>query len=257
MRRLRLQKAGTGLLILAALLLPACGVVHAQTASKPEPKQLVIIDTDIGDDIDDAFALALAERTPQFQILGIITAFGDTTLRAQLTLRLLNATGFGTVPASAGVPTPPKTDFTQAAYAKAGDKSKIQPTTGPDFLLDQIRRHPGQITLIAIGPLTNLGAAIDKDPATFRELKRIVMMGGSIYKGYGSPHPEPEWNIVCDVSAARKVLDSGVPIFMMPLDATMLKLDEARRSTLFAYKSPLNAQLSELYSEWSQATKQP
>jgi inosine-uridine nucleoside N-ribohydrolase len=253
MRRLRLQKAGTGLLILAALLLPACGIVHAQTASKPEPKQLVIIDTDIGDDIDDAFALALAERTPQFQILGITTAFGDTTLRAQLTLRLLNATGFGTVPVSAGVPTPPKTDFTQAAYAKAGDKSKIDPTNGPDFLLDQIRKHPGQITLIAIGPLTNLGAAIDKDPATFRKLKRIVMMGGSVDRGYGKPYAEPEWNIVCDIPAARKVFTSGVPIFMMPLDSTILKFDPAQLHALFLRNTPLTQQLQLLYEEWSGA----
>jgi inosine-uridine nucleoside N-ribohydrolase len=229
----------------------------AQSAArKASTKQLVIIDTDIGDDIDDAFALALAERSPELRILGVTTAFGDTAARAQLTLRFLDATGFGSVPVSAGVPTPPKAKFTQADYAQAGDKSKIQPTAGPDFLLDQIKKHPGQITLIAIGPQTNLAAAIDKDPATFRKLKRIVMMGGSIDRGYGHPYPDPEWNILCDIPAARKVFASGVPIYMMPLDSTMLRFDQARLTKFFDAHSPLTEQLQILYSEWSGANKQ-
>jgi purine nucleosidase len=231
-------------------------VARAQSSSPgTTPKQLIIIDTDIGDDIDDAFALALAERSPEFRILGITTAFGDTTLRAQLALRFLSATGFGNIPVAAGVPTPPKAKFTQSAYAEDGDKTKIQHETGPDFLLDQIRKHPGQITLIAIGPQTNLGAAIDKDPATFRRLKRIVMMGGSIDRGYNDrSRPEPEWNIVCDIPAARKVFASGVPIYAMPLDATILKFDQSGLDTLFDQQTPLSRQLQALYREWGQKT---
>ena len=229
----------------------------AQTAlAKPSKSQLVIIDTDIGDDIDDAFALALAERSPEFRILGITTAFGNTTLRAQLALRFLSAIGFGDIPVAAGVATPPKTNFTQAVYAESGNKSKIQHASGPDFLLDQIRKHPGQITLIAIGPQTNLAAAIDKDPATFRKLERIVMMGGSVDRGYGKPYAEPEWNILCDIPAARKVFASGVPIYAMPLDATILRFDQARLDGLFQQDTQLTRQLQTLYSEWSAATKQ-
>jgi purine nucleosidase len=230
----------------------------AQTApAKPSASQLVIIDTDIGDDIDDAFALALAERSPEFRILGITTAFGDTTLRAQLALRFSSATGFGNIPVAAGVATPPKTNFTQAVYAEIGDKSKIQHASGPDFLLDQVRKYPGQITLIAIGPQTNLAAAIDKDPATFRELKRIVMMGGSVDRGYDDhAHADPEWNILCDIPASRKVFASGVPIYAMPLDATILRFDQARLDRLFQQDTQLARQLQILYSEWSAATKQ-
>jgi purine nucleosidase len=244
---------------LAAILFVAMSgpvaMTQAQTATDPAPKQLVIIDSDIGDDIDDAFALALAERTPEFRILGITTAFGDTTLRAQLALRFLAATDRADIPVVAGAPTPPKTNFTQAAYAKDGDKARIQLVSGPDFLLDQIRQHPAEITLIAIGPLTNLGAAIDKDPATFRKLKRIVMMGGSVDRGYSDQtHPEPEWNIRCDIPAARKVFASGVPIDMMPLDATILKFDPARLEALFRQDTPLTRQLQTLYQEWGQKT---
>jgi purine nucleosidase len=226
-------------------------------AQSTTAKQLVIIDTDLGDDIDDAFALALAERSPELRILGVTTAFGDTTLRAQLAVRFLDATGFASVPVAAGVPTPPKAKFTQASYAADGDKAKILHVDGPDFLLEQIRKHPGQITLIAIGPETNLGAAIDRDPATFRKLKRIVIMGGSIERGYdGHTHADPEWNIFCDIPAARKVFASGVPIYAMPLDSTLLKFDRARLTQFLDQHTPLAEQLRLLEGEWAAANGQ-
>jgi inosine-uridine nucleoside N-ribohydrolase len=245
-----------GVRILAVLLLAGLVPARALENTHAPAKQLVIIDTDIGDDIDDAFALALAERSPELRLLGVTTAFGDTALRAQLAVRFLGATGFGGVPVAPGVATAPKTKFTQAAYAAGGDKAKIQPASGPAFLLDAIRRHPGEITLIAIGPLTNLAAAIDKDPATFGKLKRIVMMGGSVDRGYGAPHADAEWNIVCDIPAARKVFASGVPIYMMPLDSTMLRLDPARLQTIFDQHTPLSDQLHALYGYWSAGSKQ-
>ena len=101
---------------------------------------------------------------------------------------------------------------------------------GVAFLLDQIRRHPGQITLIAIGPLFNEQAAIARDPDTFRQLKRVVMMGGSVYRGYDGPNgerrpAEPEWNIDRDPAGAKALFAAGVPIFMMPVDSTQDHLD--------------------------------
>src|ERR1035438_4505614 len=175
------------------------GSVKAAEASAAEP-QLVIIDTDIGDDIDDAFAVALALRSPELKILGVITAFGNTELRARLVDRYLAAVGRSDIPVEAGVTTQTDNVMTQAAYARrAADRKHPD---GVAFLLDQIRAHPGQITLIAIGPLINIGAAIARDPATFRHLKRVVMMGGSVYRGYGDVKPgeqprppEAEWNI--------------------------------------------------------------
>lgn len=245
-------------LLLMALSLTALRFAPAQSTAKPQ--QLVILDTDIGDDIDDAFALALVERSPELHLLGITTAFGDTTLRAQLTLKFLNATGFGNTPVAAGVPTPPKTDFTQAVYAQSpdavADKSKIAHATGPDFILDQIRKYPGQVTLIAIGPQTNLSAAIDKDPATFRNLMRIVMMGGSVVSGYdGHNYADPEWNILCDIPAAKKVFASGVPIFMMPLDSTLLKFPPQQLKTFFAQNTPLTNEVHILESQWRANSK--
>lgn len=243
--------------IFFAILLVAAFAAHnaqAQAAhvQPAETKQLVIIDTDIGDDIDDAFAVGLAVQSPEFRILGITTAFGDTRLRARLAVRMLDAVGRSDIPVIAGVETAPRAKFTQAEYAEGGDAKQVQPGSAPDFVLEQIRKHPGEITLIAIGPQTNLGAAIEKDAATFRKLKRIVMMGGSVYKGYSGGAPDPEWNILCDTAAAQKVLASGVPLYVMPLDSTILKLDVPDVRKLFDYGSPLTKQIEELYRDWGQ-----
>jgi inosine-uridine nucleoside N-ribohydrolase len=128
-----------------------------------------------------------------------------------------------------------------------------------DFLLKQIRAHPGQITLIAIGPLFNIQAAIERDPATFKMLKRVVIMGGSVYRGYSGKNddkttpPSPEWNILCDPAGARALLGSGVPVFVMPLDSTQIHLENPMLGTVFAHGSPLTDQLTLLYHQWTGA----
>src|SRR5438270_3509227 len=144
----------------------------------------VIIDTDIGDDIDDAFAVALALRSPELQILGISTTFGDTEARAKLLDRLLREVGRSDIPVAVGTPTT-NVNFTQKRYAEGGHFARASHSRAVDFILDQIRRHPGEITLVAIGPLVNVGALIDKDAQTFRKLRRVVLMGGSVERGYG------------------------------------------------------------------------
>jgi purine nucleosidase len=219
--------------------------------------QLAILDTDIGDDIDDAFALALALRSPELKILGITTAFGDTELRARLVDRYLHAVGREDIPVSAGVPTPHNNVFTQAAYAQQWPE--VKHWDGVAFLLSQIRAHPGEITLIAIGPLTNVQEAIKLEPATFRKLKRVVLMGGSVYRGYDGRNgerrpPDAEWNINRDPAGAQALLASGVPVFMMPLDSTQIHLETPERDAIFAHGSPLTDQLTLLYHQWKTGT---
>jgi purine nucleosidase len=229
-------------------------------SSVPNTPQKVIIDTDIGDDIDDAFALALALRSPELQILGVTTTFGDTGERAKLVDRFLAEVGRTDIPVAVGKATAPKTPFTQRAYAEGGHHAKAAHPNAVDFILQQIQRYPGEITLIAIGPPVNIGGLIDKDPKTFRQLKRVVMMGGSIERGYDdldylpSHTPDAEWNIVNDIPSAQKLFLSGVPIFLMPLDATQLKLDEVKRTVLFRQGTPITDQLTLLYHEWGQQT---
>jgi inosine-uridine nucleoside N-ribohydrolase len=229
----------------------------AALVSSPEK---IIVDTDIGDDIDDAFALALALRSPELQIIGVTTTFGDTETRARLVDRFLGEVGREDIPVAAGVATPVKSTFTQRRYAEGGHFAKSSHRDAADFILEQIRRYPGQITLVAIGPLMNVGAVIEKDAATFRKLKGVVLMGGSIKRGYGDlgygppKGPQPEWNILNDIPSAQKLFAAGVPLFVMPLDATQLKMDEVKRAFLFSRGTPITDALTLLYHEWGQET---
>jgi inosine-uridine nucleoside N-ribohydrolase len=232
-------------------------------------KQMVILDTDIGDDIDDAFALGLVLKSPELKLIGITTAYGDTELRANLVDRYIGAAGRSDIPVASGDSTEANNVFTQAAYARSHEKEcQVRLTSlansneacfvggrkHPDaagFLLDHIRARPGEITLIAIGPLNNIEEAIKRDAETFRKLKRVVMMGGSIYRGYGEhAPPQAEWNISRDPAGLRALLASGVPVFMMPLDSTQIHLGTKERELIFAHGSPVTDQLTLLYHQW-------
>ena len=230
---------------------------YAQSAPPNSPQstssQLVWVDTDIGDDIDDAFALGLILRSPELKVLGISTAFGDTETRARLTDRFLAATGVHGIPVTAGVHTVTDNVMTQAPYARQFPERKY--ADGVAAMLVEAGRHPGQVTLIALGPLFNIGAAIDRDPAGFRKLKRVVMMGGSINRGYDGKNGEvrpadAEWNINRDPKDAGKLLAAGVPVFLAPLDSTQIHLDTKERESIFATGNPLTDQLTLLYHQW-------
>lgn len=223
----------------------------------------VIFDTDIGDDIDDAFALALAISSPKIQILGVTTAWGNTDLRARLAARFLAQIGRDGIPVAAGPKTHADSTFTQARWAEAWPRPAKGWPDAIDFTLNAIRHNPGQITLISIAPFSNIGALIDRDPTTFRQLKSVVIMGGSIRRGYGDlgylPNhgPSPEYNVLMDIPSARKLFASGVPLYMMPLDSTQLKLDEVLRNTLFSQGTRTTDALLSLYEEWTASTQNP
>jgi purine nucleosidase len=251
--------------ILFLLAAPVFSQITAQTPSVTAPSaaspEKVIFDTDIGDDIDDAFALALLVRSPQVDILGITTAWGDTNLRARLVSRFLCETGYSRIPVYSGIETKSSTTFSQAQWA-----SRFPARSYPDaiaFLQETIRKNPGEITLISVAPFTNVGALARKDPETFRKLKRVVIMGGSVYRGYRGAgyelpdHAEAEYNVYSDVPAAKALFTSGVPIYMMPLDSTQIPLDEVRRDILFSHGSSLTDALTLLYHQWAAATRTP
>lgn len=244
--------------VLALLLFVFAAPVLSSQSALAQPangQQLVILDTDIGDDIDDAFALGLLLHSPDTNLLGITTAFGDTELRARLVDRYLAAVGRRDIPVFAGAATPASNHFSQAAYTRQAAARPHDDAVA--FLLRTIRAHPGQITLIGIGPLFNVQAAIARDPATFRKLKRVVIMGGSVYRGYdgGNPGanapPSAEWNIHCDPAGARALLASGVPVYMMPLDSTQIRLTQPELGQILSHGSPLTDQLTLLWHEWT------
>ncbi len=241
-----------------ALSLPISQTLAAQT----QTPQKVILDTDIGDDIDDVLAVALALNSPGLKILGITSAWGDTRLRARLLDRLLRETGHTDIPVAVGIERhgPKEGAFSQAAWARS-EPARPHPDA-VSFLLDQIRNNPGEITLIAIAPETNLAAALARDPVTFRKLKRIVLMGGSVHLGYDDRAPlllnppDPEYNIAMDIPAAQAVFTSGIPLDVMPLDSTQIKLGDGPRQLLFTQSTPLTDAMTLLYQQWSAETKQ-
>lgn len=253
------MKSRISIAVLLSMLLCIQGSAFAQSAAPGSEK--IILDTDIGDDIDDAFALGLLLSSPEVDLLGVTTAYGNTHLRARLAKRYLCGVGECKIPVSAGPEAEQKSVFTQARWAQ---RYPEQPW--PDaisFILDTIRENPGQVTLISIAPLSNVGALIDRDPATFRTLKRVVIMGGSIRRGYGDlgylpdRGPEAEYNIMMDIPAAKKLFASGVPLYVMPLDSTQLKLDEVKRNVLFSQSTPLTDTLALLYHQWTASTDNP
>jgi inosine-uridine nucleoside N-ribohydrolase len=250
------MKSGVGIAaVVVALLAMTGGVKMRGQGAQPAKSgpQLVWMDTDIGDDIDDAFALGLILKSPEVKLLGVSTAFGDTELRARVTSRFLAATGNAGIPVYAGVHTETSNVMTQAAYGRQWPAKKYG--DGVAALLAAAKQHPGQVTLIAIGPLFNVGEAIDRDAEGFRKLKRVVLMGGSVTRGYDGKNgeqrpPEPEWNILQDPKGAEKLLASGVPVYMAPLDSTQIHFEEKDREKLFALGTPLTDQITLLYHQW-------
>lgn len=225
---------------------------QAQTVPAIAAAERVVVSTDIGDDIDDAFALGLLLRSPQLQVLGIASAWGDTTLRAQLLQRLLQLAGRSEIPLAVGERTTSTIPFSQARWAAKGQLPGKLPDAAA-MILQQARLHPGELTLLVLGPMTDAARAQQRDPAGFAKLKRIVAMGGSVRVGYGksayrpASAPAPEYNLLADVPAAQRVFAAGVPIVLLPLDATQITLEESERVALFAQGDGLTDALTQLY----------
>lgn len=244
-------------LLAALLFLAICtpAAVYAQSTGTPAKEMKVILDTDIGDDIDDAYALALLVSLPKVKLLGVTTAFGQTQERAELAAKLLAVMGRKSVPVYAGRRGTAKIGK-QYEWAKGFTSKSLKTGEAVDFLKREIERAPGEITLIAIGALTNLGDLFTRYPYVKPKVKQIVIMGGAVHVGYNNKAPAtPEWNIKCDPDAARVVYDSGVPLVMAGLEVTtMMQLDEARRKTIYAYNTPMSTALSELTPLWGNGT---
>jgi purine nucleosidase len=218
-------------------------------------QEKVILDTDIGDDVDDAYALALIASLPNVKLLGVTTAFGETTKRAELAAKLLKTMGRSDVPVYAGR----QGEFPikrQYEWAKGFRSRSLRSGEAVDFMRREIERAPGEVTLIAIGPLTNLGDLLTRYPDVKTKIKRIVIMGGAVYVGYNSQAPPvPEWNIKCDPAAARVVYDGGIPMVMAGLEVTaMLQLDAERQKRLFGYGTPMTDALAALTNLWGHTT---
>ncbi|MBZ5514785.1 MAG: nucleoside hydrolase [Acidobacteriia bacterium] len=240
--------------VLAMLALVLAAAPFDGRAAAPASMPIVL-DTDIGTDIDDAFALALILRSPELDLVGVTTVSGDTQARARLAAKMLWDAGRRAVPVAAGEPGK-RLPIEQCRWAEGFTSPALTTQAAVEFLMEQIEKRPGEITLVPIGPLTNVGTLLKRDPEVAKKIKRIVMMGGSIVRGYepGSG-PAAEYNIAQDPAAAQVVFSSGVPILMVPLDVTaMLGLYAEGRDRIFTHLTPLTNDLTILYHLWDRPT---
>jgi purine nucleosidase len=218
----------------------------------------IIIDTDIGDDIDDALALALALSSPELDIRGITTGTGDAHTRALMVCRLLHAVGRDDIAVAAAGKSREKPDYNgQLQYGlRPSFRKRPERASAVEFLYQQLKARPGELTIVALGPLTNLAELLTQHADAKPWIKRIVFMGGALRVGYESKPPvEAEWNICSDIKAARTVFASGIPLVVAPLDATAdLKLPEPLTKRIVQTATPLCNQLHALYQLWDKPT---
>jgi inosine-uridine nucleoside N-ribohydrolase len=248
MRRLRL------LVVLAVIVWFETGPARALARAKVP----VLLDTDIGTALDDAFALALVLSSPELELRGVTTVDGDAYTRALVACRILAAIGRDDVPVASGCgPRSIPDSRDQLPYGLCTSfRKRPLPQPAIAFLYDQLRSDPGNLTLLAIGPLTNVAELVRTHPDCKPWIKRIVLMGGAICVGYnGKPPVEAEWNIRMDIQAAQTVFASGIPLLIAPLDATTeLKLEEPLRRRLLSARTPLTQQLCALYQLTDRST---
>lgn len=201
--------------ILAGLLL-LLGM-HAW-AQQPIP---VILDTDIGDDIDDALALALALQSPELKILAVTTVLQDGQRRADLVWKILDLYGRHGIPIGIGAEQtllgkPNKNTIIQGSALGPQDRLPAgEAKNGVQLLIDTCMKAPGKVTLLAYGPLTNVALALRAESRIKEKLDRIVLMNGMFFK------PQLEYNTYTDSEASAIVYASGVPIETVGLDVTL------------------------------------
>src|SRR3972149_11628079 len=194
----------------------------------------VLIDCDVG--VDDALALILAVHSPELEVKAVTGVNGNVPLEQvfeniQKVLSLICPKNKPLIAKGADQPLRGKPRYAHSVHGQDGlggakidrkeGKEWWQFYAGPaDELITKIaRQHPDEMTLIAIGPLTNLSLAIQKDPEGMRKLKEIVIMGGAV-RTRGNMTPYAEFNIFSDPLAAKAVFESGLPITLVPLDVT-------------------------------------
>ena len=190
----------------------------------------IIIDTDPG--IDDAMAIFFALKSPEFEVLGLTSIFGNASTATCTTnaLRLLEIAGRSDIPVAAGAPHPldrpfkGAADFVHGADGQ-GNVSLPDPQTQPigqrahEFIIDTVLAQPGEVTLVPLGPLTNIALALQLEPNLATAIAEIVLMGGNAFCP-GNASPTAEANIINDPAAADIVFGADCPIVMCGLDVT-------------------------------------
>jgi purine nucleosidase len=191
----------------------------------PKP---VILDTDIGTDVDDCLALSLILASPELDLVAVTTVYGDVLLRARMVDKLLALRGVREVPVAMGATKPllGKRPVYWAGHEGVGLLGAEDQAFTPvedhavDLIVRKVMAQPKEITLIAIGPLTNVALAFLREPRLAQNLAGLVVMGGVVGGAHALHLPWTEHNFRCDPEAAHIVLSAGAPTTIVPLDVT-------------------------------------
>ncbi len=218
----------------------------------------IIIDTDPG--VDDAMAIQFALGSEEFEIVGLTTVFGNVDIDTVTTnaLRLLHLANRNDIPVAKGASKPLNREFSGGVpfvHGNDGQGNTWKPvsplfpikSTAVEFIIETILKFPNEITIAAIGPLTNLALAIEQQPEIQNFVKEIVIMGGNAFCS-GNATPAAEANILSDPEAADAVFGAAWPITMVGLDVThktILRKDVL--SELSKFDSPINQQVTSAY----------
>lgn len=208
----------------------------------------LILDTDIGSDVDDAMALAQLLGSPDVDLLEVHTVYGDTRLRAQLARRYA-ALGGWDVDVVPGVAEPLSGRPVwwaghEGSLHEGLDREDISADTAPERLIHRLKERPGEIDVAAIGPLTNLAVALRVEPDAARWIKHLWVMGGS----FGDE--VPEHNFKSDDVAAQAVLNAGIPTTVTGLEITQQVTVGAGLLERIRAAGPLGAALGADIEQW-------
>lgn len=194
---------------------------------------------------------------PRINLVAVTTVYGDVALRARLAGRVLRLLGRSDVPVHAGTALPQSgRDVWWAGHEGAGvadlASEEIADTDGVDALLAAAHRHPGELFVVAIGPLTNVAAALDRDPSWAAAVRQLVVMGGEFARGL------PEHNVDSDVTAAETVFAAGIPSLWVGLDVTTtVRFDETDLAAVTASGSAVATMVDRQVRIWWRHIGQP
>jgi inosine-uridine nucleoside N-ribohydrolase len=242
--------------IIILLFLPLTGALAQQ-------KQKIIFDCDLAGDIDDAFALGLILASPEFDVLGIVLDHGMTDKRAQVAAKMLYLTKRTDIPIYVGRKTNQVVGSNTPAeysgqYYWAEGFTKVKPNTKPgaDFIIETLKKYPDEVILITVGPVTNIGDVLKKEPNALKLAKHVYSMFGSFYLGYGTLEepvavPTQEWNVMGDSESSKMLVASGAKITYCGLDVTTkVWFDKDHQFRLLQRRSPLTDAISGLTVLW-------
>lgn len=226
----------------------------------------IILDTDIGTNVDDALALALAIKSNEdIYVRAVTTVHGDVDLRARIALKILRLAGLENIPVAAGISHPLIRDRPILGWCGHEGEGFLTPedemlkpsrTHAVDLIISEIMSMKGEITVASIGPLTNLASAIIREPQIINNVKEAVIMGGVVRLFNGLNLPLREHNIFCDPEAARIVFSSGMPITMVPLDVThKVRMEREDLNAIRAVKTPLTDTIASMVERYLELVK--